>query len=199
MAEITENGKKVLKLLFTDFLTSYNANSMKEKISLSDVGSLKLLRNMEKKGFLKGERLGKAIFYRVNIETPYVLKLLELIFIDHRNLSPFIKGWIADLRTFIPLTEGIFLFGSLLRKEKAANDADVCFILKEPEGYKAIQSQINAINRKSSLPIHPLYLTEKEFEKRLKEKDKPLFDMVRKCIVVHGEGLFVRVLKDVQS
>ena len=143
--------------------------------------------------------MGNAIFYKPNLDNEYVLKLLELIFLEHGGLSSFVKGWIYDLRSFIPDTKALFLFGSILTKEKSAGDVDVCFILKDAKDYGRLQSGVAEMNRKNRLKIHPLYLIEGEFEKKLKVKDKPLVDMVRTCVVVHGPELFVGVLKNVQS
>src|SRR3989338_1072915 len=100
MADVSENGKKALKIIFTDFLTDYNSYNIKDKVGVSDVGSLKLLRNLKKKNILMSKKMGNAIFYKMNLKNDYALKLLELIFLDHSNLSIFVKGWIYDLRKF---------------------------------------------------------------------------------------------------
>ena len=199
MTEISENGKKALKIIFTDYLTNYNSYNIKGKIGVSDVGSLKLLRRLKEKNILTSEKMGNAIFYKTNLKIDYVVKLLELIFSDYSNLSSFIKGWVYDLRLFIPKTKALFLFGSILKKGKNAGDADACFILKNPGDYSKLQSQINEMNRKSRLKIHPMYLTKKEFERKLREKDKPLVEMVKNCVVVHGVELFVGVLQNAQK
>jgi len=199
MADVSENGKKALKIIFTDFLTDYNSYNIKDKVGVSDVGSLKLLRNLKEKNILMSKKMGNAIFYKMNLKNDYALKLLELIFLDHSNLSIFVKGWIYDLRKFNPLTKAILIFGSVLRKGKNAGDIDVCFILKNHKDYAKLQSKVDEINKKNRLKIHPLYLNKKDFEEKLREKDKPLIDMVKNCIVVHGEELFVEVLKNAQS
>ncbi len=199
MVEIGENGKKALKIIFSDFSTSYNSYNIRGKIGISGVGSLKLLRSLKEKNLLIGEKMGNAVFYKPNLKNEYVLKLLELIFLDYAGLSSFVKGWLYDLRSFIPNTKAIFLFGSILTKEKSAGDVDVCFILKDARDYGKLQSGVAELNLKNRLKIHPLYLTDNEFEKKLREKNKPLVDMVRSCLVVHGQELFVRVLKNVQS
>ncbi len=199
MAEVTKNGKKALRLIFTDFLTSYNSNNLRKKIPLSNAGSLKLLQSMQEKGILISEKLGNATFYKPNIENIYVLKLLELIFLDQSELLPYTKGWIADLRSLSDFAKGIFLFGSILTKGKNAKDVDVCFILDKAGDYKAIQKQVLTINRKNSIPIHPLYLTEQEFEKKLKMNNRLLIEMVKTCVIVSGEEIFVKVLKNVQG
>ena len=199
MVEISENGKSALRIIFSDFLTSYNSYSIKEKLGVSGVGSLKLLRSLKEKNLLTSEKMGNAIFYKPNLKNEYVLKLLELIYSDHSGLSSFVKGWVYDLRSFANDTKAVFLFGSLLTKEKTAGDVDVCFILKDAKDYGKLQSGVAVMNRKNRLKIHPFYLTEDEFEKKLREKDKPVVDMVRTCVVVHGQELFVGVLKNVQG
>src|SRR3989344_1926123 len=198
MVEVTENGKMALKLIFTDFLTNYNSYNLKDKIGLSNAGSLKLLRNLSEKNLLTGEKMGNAIFYRVSLSNQYALKLLELIFLDYSSLSSFVKGWIYDLQMFKNLTKSVLLFGSILTKGKEAKDVDACFILKHPDDYSEVQIKVAQLNSKSRLKIHPLYLTEKEFKKKLMEKDKPLIGIVKSCVVVHGHELFVEVLKNVQ-
>ncbi len=199
MADISENGKKALKIIFTDFLANYNSYSIKDGIGISGVGSLKLLRILKAKSILLSEKMGNAIFYKPNLKNKYLLKLLELIFLDNSSLPSFAKGWIYDLREFIPLTKAILLFGSILRKGSNARDVDVCFILKNHKDYPKLQNKVDEINKKNRLKIHPLYLTKRDFEEKLRKKDKPLIDMVKNCAVVHGEDLFVEVLKDVQS
>ena len=199
MVEITENGKMALKLIFTDFLANYNSYNLKDKIGLSNAGSLKLLRSLKEKNILMDTKMGKAIFYRPNLNNKYVLKLLELIFLDNSNLSTFVKGWIYDLGSLMPHTKAILLFGSVLRKSKKARDIDVCLILKKHENYKLLQEMIKEMNEQTRLKLHPLYLTEKDFKIKLMEKDEPLIEIVKNCIVVHGQELFVEVLQNVQS
>lgn len=199
MREISENGKMALKIIFTDYSTSYNSYNIKGKIGISGVGSLKLLRNLNEKGFLVSEKMGNAIFYKPNLKNEYLLKLLELIFLDYGNLSSYAKGWINDLRLLAPYSKAILLFGSVLRKGKEAKDVDVCFVLKSHDNYFKLQAKVNEINKKNRLKIHPLYLTQKDFEEKLKDRDGPLLEIVKTCTVVHGQELFVEVLKNVQS
>ncbi len=199
MVDVSETGKKALKVIFTDYLTRYNSNSIRKKLGISQVGSLKLLRSLEEKGILVSEKLGNAIFYKPNLKNDYVLKLLELIFMDYSGLSTFVKGWVYDLRPFARDTKAVFLFGSVLTKEKGAKDVDVCFILRNSNDYPKLQNAVNEVNGKNRQKIHPLYLTEGDFREKLKEKDAPLVDAAKSCVVVHGQELFVGVLKDVQS
>lgn len=199
MVEISENGKKALRIIFTDYLTRHNSYNIKDKLGISSAGSLKLLRNLSDKNILTSEKIGNAIFYKPNLKNEYVLKLLELVLLDNSKQLTYVKGWIYDLRRFIKTTNAILLFGSILKKGKDAGDVDVCFILKNTKNYPKLQSEIDAMNKNNRLRIHPLYLTQSKFETKLKEKDKPLIEAVKNCSVVHGVELFVKMLKNVQS
>ena len=199
MVEITDNGKKALKLIFTDFLMNYNSYNIKDKLGLSNAGSLKLLRSLHGKNLLLSNKMGNAIFYKVNLKNEYALKLLELIFMERSGLSAYVLGWMEELRAFIPFTKAILLFGSLLRKGKEAQDVDVCFILKDMKNYDKVRLKIKELNAGNRLKIHPLYITEDGFNKKLEGRDKPLVEVVKSCVVVYGQDAFVRILKNVNS
>jgi len=199
MINISENGKKALKIIFSDYLANYNSYNIRDKIGISQGGSLKLLRSLKEKGLLTSEKMGNAIFYKTNLENGYLIKLQELIYSDYSSFSSFVKGWISQLGSLAPYSKAILLFGSILMKEKAANDVDIGIILKKKEDYKKLEAMIKEINEQNRLKIHTLFLTEESFERKLKEKDKPLLDIVRSCIVIHGQDLFVKVLKNAQK
>ena len=114
------------------------------------------------------------------------------------DYSNYVKGWILDLGIFSNMTKSILLFGSVLKKGKKAGDIDVGFILKNSANYKKIQKKVNDINKNNRMKIHPLYMTEKNFEDKLKNKDKPIIEIVSSCAVIHGVELFVKVIKNVQ-
>ena len=199
MASNHKNIEKALKILFTDYLHSYNAFNLKEHLAMSDVGSLKLLRRLKQQNIVTSKNMGNAIFYRPNLERMYVLKLLELIFLDHSYLSNYVKGWIEELKVFIPKTKALLLYGSILTKDKKAADVDVCFILKDAEDYQEIQKEVNKINIRNRLKIHSLYLTPQEFEKKLIGQDAVTLNLIKTCIVIHGVELFVKTIAKVQK
>src|SRR3989339_1139466 len=187
--EITKNESDALMKIFTDYLTDYNAFSIKGTLGMTGVGSMKLLKRMEEKGLLRSRKMGNATFYKANLENEYTVKLLELISLDHGHLSNYVKGWITDLRkNAIP--KAVFIFGSILRKGKDANDIDVCFILSDSHDYKNMQKEVDIMNEKSRQKIHPLYLTEKDLYEKLGQKDAPVISMVKSCVIAKGEELF---------
>ena len=71
-------AKKILLILFKDF-TKYNASTISKKIGITRIGAYKSLKQLEKQGLLISERLGKAIFYKLNLKEVYVRKMMELL------------------------------------------------------------------------------------------------------------------------
>ena len=104
-----------------------------------------------------------------------------------------------ELQSFSPLSDAILLFGSLLGKGKDAHDVDVCFILKDAEDYQKMHRKIDDLNKKGRFRVHPLYLTKDDLIEKLKQKDPPIMDMVKSCIVVSGGELFVEVVAHAQK
>ena len=188
-----------MKIIFTDYLTDYNAYSLKDKLKLSNFGTVKLLKRLENDNLLTSKKMGNATFYKLNVGNEYAIKLLELSFMEHNELPTYVKGWLHDLTHFEEDSKTVLLFGSVLSKGKKAKDIDVCFVLESHNNYKKVQAKINKLNEKSRQKIHPLFLTEDDFENKLVEKDMPVIDIIRSCLVVCGQELFIRVIKNVQN
>ena len=200
MAELTKNGKRALKLIFTDYKMDYNSNILKDKLGLSNAGSLKLLRSLREQKLLIDRKMGKSIFYKINLENEYAMKVMELILMEHGEMPTFTRGWIEELRPLGQHAKAMLLFGSLLKKGKEAGDVDVCFVLNSMKRFDALQAHIGELNRKNRLRIHPLFLPSPHiFEMKLKENDPPIVDMVKSCIVLKGVETFVEVLKHAQA
>jgi len=199
MIEINKAEKKALRIIFTDYTTDYNGHTIKDKLGMSHRYSIDLLKSLMGKNILTSKQMGKATFYKTNLQNPYVIKLLELIFTDNTDQTSYVNGWIKDLESFKEDTKAVLLFGSILSKGKNARDIDVSFVLKNYNDLKRIKNKVEEINSTHKLRIHPLYITEKDFIRKLKKGDKPLISIVKTCAVVHGQEMFVNIVKNVQS
>ena len=199
MINVSNNGKKALKILFSDFLTDYNAGSISSTLGISAVGSLKLLRNLKEQGLVRSRRMGKALFYRCNLGNRLLLKFMELFYLDHSSWSSFVRGWIVELQQFEKVAEVTLLYGSLLIKGKKANDIDACFILKKASDYRKADAKVKSLNSRNRQAIHPLYLTMADFRQKLRSRDPVIISIVKTCVVVGGVETFVKEVRNVQS
>lgn len=199
MIETNKAEKKALRIIFADYTTDYNGHTIKDRLGMSHRYSIDILKSLTKKNILTSRLMGKATFYKTNLQNPYVIKLLELIFMDNTEKTSYVKGWIKDLESFKADTKAVLLFGSILSKGKKARDVDVSFVLKDYNDLKKIKNKVEEINSTHKLKIHPLYITKKDFIRKLKKADKPMISIVKSCAVVHGQEIFVDMVKNVQS
>jgi len=199
MIEINGTEKRILKTIFIDYTIAYNSFNIKDKIGVTVAYINRALKRLSEKKILLGDKKGNATFYKPRLDNPYVIKLLELIFTDNSDQSNYVKGWIQNLQQFNSEVKALFIFGSILTKGKNARDVDVCFVLKSYNNYGKVEQRIKELNKIHKLKIHPLHITEEDFIRKLKESNKPLINMVKNCVVVHGQETFVRIVKDVTS
>ncbi len=196
MVELTNKAKIALKILFTDFTHKHNAYNLSKKLGMSDVGTMKLLRRLEKENLLTSEKIGQAIVYTLNLKNHYLIKTLELTFLE-RTTSDYVNGWRSIFQQLQPYTDIVLLFGSILTKGKDANDVDVCIIFSKVSDYNKIKSVIQNIHQR--LKIHSLIFSLNDFKKKIKERDPVVISMLKNSEIVSGGDLLVRVLCDVQG
>lgn len=196
MIEISANAKKAMKILFSDYLESYNANNISSKIGTTPMGAKKIFKGLLDKDIVIKQSRTYANIFKINVDSKLTRKLLEFIYSDYSDCSAYVKGWVESLHSFDSLAT--ILFGSLLSKEKKASDVDVCLVI-DSKDIPRIQKQKKELERLVDKPIHLLLLTKDAFIEKLKNKDPVLISLVKNAVVVNGEQFFVEVLANVQK
>ena len=195
MVDISKKSKKALEIIFRDFSSRYNAHNIHKKLDTTHQGADFILKSLKEKKVVLSETIGRAIFYKLNLRNEYVAKLLELILMEY-EASSFIKGWIRDLSTLKDTkTIILILYGSIIHKEKKANDVDLCIVLNSKKDYKNVQDNIDRINRINIQKIHPLYLTKKDFRNKI--QDKVISEIIKEGIIIKGYKEVVEAVADV--
>tara|TARA_Y100000310_G_C20691075_1_gene822244 strand:+ start:3469 stop:4071 length:603 start_codon:yes stop_codon:yes gene_type:complete len=198
MIDINDTEEKILKLIFLDFKTDYNSNNLSKKLKKSPQYTNRIIKDLANKKLVIGKQMGKAVFYKLNFDKEYTIKLLELIFTPNKAPSNYIGGWISQLIKLKGHTKSIILFGSIFKKESTAGDVDVCFVLKSYDALNKINKEIENINKLNKLKIHSLHIIEKDFIDKLKKGDKPLYSVINDGLVINGQETFVRIVKNAQ-
>jgi predicted nucleotidyltransferase len=181
-----ETYKRILLILFKDS-SRYNANTISKQINLTRIGAYKALKLLEKQGLLKSERLGKAIFYELNLKDTYVQKNLELLLMEEaRNKA----RWRDEFSLLYPQSELVIIFGSILRSEEKAKDIDLLIIPKNNSKVNQIIDQKNQILIKK---IHSLKQTENDLINNIKKEDKVILSALKEGIVLHGAEKMVEI------
>lgn len=187
------NEQKALLTLFKDFTIDYNSRQLSAKISITPMGTLKVLRKLESKKFVKAKPFGKAIRFKVNfssITSNYISYSLEE---ESQQALPRARRWITELQKF-NFTEIGILFGSVLNSENY-NDVDFLIVFS-PRQQKKVKSVENEINALSNKKLHLIMQTKQDFISNIKSRNKVVLEAISKGIVVFGYNNLVKVIQN---
>jgi hypothetical protein len=193
MVILTEKEKESLLILFKDFSSYYNANSLSKKLGISHVGAQKILKRFKEKDLTTTRHLGKSIIHKLKVNDDYKKKLLSFVLADEANNF---KRWKDEFKALFKKGRIVMIYGSAIKNYKTANDIDIMIITKKSEADEVN----NILNEKAGIlpkEIHAMKLTEKDLLKNIKEQ--AVVDIIKNAIVLYGYDEFVEVVKNVSS
>ena len=194
MNEITNNEMVFVLSIFKSPEIEYNSSSIAKHIGISRMGALKIAKRLEKENIISSKELGKAKFYSLNLNNDYVRQYVKfLLKREAEQVNPYVKAWIDDLKK-IKSAEAAILFGSVLRKDKQANDIDVLFIIKDKKQFLRLKKEIEDLNMIHAKKVHPMFQTSEDFKSNIKKADKPLLNAI-KGKVVFGEDITMELMQ----
>ncbi len=193
MEDITKNEMLLVLTIFKSPEIDYNANSIAKRIGISSMGALKIAKRLEQQGILVSKEMGKAKFYKINLKKDYAKQYLKfLLKREGEQASDYVKRWINDIKKIKNIYSSV-LFGSVLHKQKDANDIDV-LLITDKKKFKKLKKEIEEINNINTKKLHPVYQTKEDLKKNIKKGDKPLLNAI-KGIVVFGEDTIINLLE----
>src|SRR3989344_6794651 len=196
MINITPSEVKLLLKIFKDFSHNYNANSISKETSITSRGALKMLKKLSSQNILISKQLGKAVFYKINFENNYALKLIETLLIAESKEKA--ERWINELEEVFRHTESVILFGSIIKNEKKAREIDVILVLNKKK-YKEISNFIERKNKILFKKIHEIPQTINDLKENLQKNNKALIDAIKEGYLLHGQDKIIKVIKNVTS
>ena len=193
MERITKKEIEAILTIFKNIDKEYNASSLSLVINITRMGALKIVKRLEKQGILKSKKLGKSVFYKINLDNEYAMGyIIFLLKLEAEQTKPYIKRWINELKK-IKNADIILLFGSILNKGDKVSDIDVLFVTNQKK-FSKLKREIEGINELSEKKLHPIYQTIKDIKDNIKKKDKIVLNAIR-GIVVFGHSNLLKVLK----
>lgn len=191
---ITENEKKVLRLILTAFGSDYSINNVAKECGLTPNGAYKILKKFENEGILKYKKIANIKSYKINFDNEKTINILELI------LIPDIEGRIEyrtkDIESLRKITKVCILFGSYITAKKEPNDLDILFVF-ERANYKEYKKRLAGIKDITPVKIHDIIQTEEDLATSIKEKNKAVLNALKNGIVLWGQETMIRVIKNV--
>lgn len=193
---LTPKECTTLLILFKDFSTHYNANTLAQKISITRAGALKILTHLKKLGLLADKKYGRSTFYKVNLTEPYAGSVMEMLL--RGEAREIVSRWIWEFQDFYPLAEIVVLFGSVVRNYEKANDIDLLLAVSQKQ-VPAVQNVLVKHRRISMKPIHLIWQSPKDLERNLKKPDPVLVNALRFGYILHGYNKLIDVVKKAQE
>ena len=84
------------------------------------------------------------------------------------------------------------LFGSILTKEKEANDIDIILVFDEKQ-FVEVEKKLKEINNLTNKKFHAIYQTKKDFINNIRKKDKVIISGIKTGIVLLGRDLYTKI------
>ena len=197
MVSLTENESRAMGLLIRDFSKSYNINQLAKAINISPGGMFKLLKKLKSRDYLKEEKLGNNIFYKINYNSSESLDTCTFI-LSEKKLTPYLKVWLKDLESLRNKTAIAILFGSALEKAQKAGDIDILLVFNRKD-LQGIESLIDRINKIKPKKLHTVYQTKQDLITNIKKQDKVIMEIIKKGIILWGGNSLVKAIKDGQD
>jgi len=193
MASLTQKERETLLILFKDFTSYYNANSISKILKISHVGAQKIFKRLKNENLVIDKKIGKSIIYKLNLEDNYVSQLISFLLADEANNF---KRWKEEFKELFKKNRIVMMYGSAIKNYAQAKDIDVMIVIENKD-----VKEVNDIFKKKEeiLPkkIHSIKLTNQDLLENIKKKDKAIVDIVKNAIILYGQDKYVEILKNV--
>src|SRR3989344_8654750 len=85
MATLTQKERETVLILFKEYTTFYNANSISKILNMSHVGAQKILKRLLQENLVISKTIGKSITHKLNFNNDYVTSLVSFLLADEAN------------------------------------------------------------------------------------------------------------------
>jgi len=178
LLDITLGTRTSWKILLVLSEAPGKAVSRKEIKALTKLGNKvlsKFLLLLECSEVITSNKLGKAYYYKLNMNNKFVEKILELIKLEkyHLNSQDFVilnilRDFVYELTNLnLDNLERVILFGSYAKRTYTNNsDVDIAIILKEksPDYELLVIDITDRLKKRYKKVIQPHYYTSEEFK-----------------------------------
>ena len=184
MRSLTKKERETLIILFKDFTSFYNANSISKVLNISHVGAQKIFKRLLQENLVVNKTIGKSITYKLNFNENYVSQLIVFLLVDEANNF---KRWREEFKEIFKKNRIVLLFGSTVKDYTHAREV----------------KEINAFIKKKEeiLPkkIHAIKLTASDLQESIKKKDNAMVDIIKNAIILYGQDEYVKMLKNAKN
>ena len=195
--ETTKPSTKILKILLKDFAIKPTITLLAKEISMSRVGTWKVLKKLEaeKLIILSSIGEGKTSTYSISLnwENPIVEKTLSLALTQDALKN---QRWLSNFAELECEVDFLLIYGSIIHSSKEANDIDILGITNKNKFLK-IEESVKKIQKTQIKKIHSLNFTQTEFKDELEKSNKIFIDAMKKGIILFGQEKFIKFIRSI--
>ena len=192
--ETTKPSTKILKILLKDFTIKPTITLLAKEISMSRVGTWKILKKLEAEKIIilspMGEGKTSAYSISLNWENRIVEKTLSLALTEDALKN---QRWLSNFEELEDKVDFLLIYGSIIHSPKEANDIDILGITDK--GFLKIEESIKKIQKTQIKKIHSLNFTPSEFKKELEKQNKVFIDAIQKGVILFGQEKFIKFIR----
>jgi len=166
-------AKKLLNYFFINPQESLYLNELSAKLQLDKRNLVKKLKELEKEGIIISQKRGNLKFYRINTDFP--------LYAEYRKIVSKTIGLQEQIRSLLEDIEGIkhvYIYGSYAKDTMDAY-SDIDLLAVGGHSIRLLQDALNKIQKDTDREINVVNMDEKEFKKRLKNKDPFIINVTR--------------------
>ncbi len=190
---LTENEKKLIRVLFFSFREKYSINQISRLCSLAPNGAFKILKKLEAGGIVSREKIANIISYSINFDNAKTRSILELSLIEEGTNK--VKNRFEDLKELQKITDLGIIFGSYITEKQNPEDIDLFFVLSK-QNFKKYKEEIKKIYPAMPLKVQDILQTEEDLKKNIARKDKVIIELLRKGFILWGHDKLVEIIKN---
>jgi len=173
----SETRKALLELYFAFPEKKYYLRELERLLDLPVQNIRRDLVQLEKDGIFKREKIGNQVFYYLNNESPIFEELKKIV-----SKTIGMEARLKELFSEMSNLKTVFIFGSFAN-ETADNVSDVDLMIVGEIEEDLLIKKISKIEDQIGREINYHIFSEKEFKKRIKEKDFFITGILSKPII----------------
>ena len=169
---ITPTLMKILLFFFSESMEEFHEREVMRKVKVSKGSANKILKQLAKIDFLKSERKGRMVFYKLNMKNPVVRQFKILV--NTYKINRLVKQIKDD-------SKQVILFGSCSEgTDIKHSDIDLFILTSDKE---KVRRAINNFNKESERRVVSIIVDANEFA-RLRKDDQPLYERIQRGVVL---------------
>lgn len=148
-------------------------NEISKKLQLDKRNLVKKIKELEKEGIFKSQSRGNLKLYSINQDYP--------LYDEYKKIIIKTIGFEQNLRKILKETPGLkeaYIYGSYPKDEMDVN-SDIDLLIIGDHSIVSFQRKLNRIQKEINREINVVNMDEKEFKKRIKNKDPFIVDILK--------------------